>query len=208
MQETTIVLDYGSKTFKAGYSTDFPSEEAPRILTPNMVELLRPTAPGQPTTSTSSLHDPPVHFPIQHGRITNISEFEALVHHILYDRAGWIPGEEGSIVIAEPLLTPRKDREAVAQIMFEAFNVNGYFIQDSATLSLYAVGRLSGVVLDIGHGKVCNFATLPFNTYTSRFVPCKACQTLGLASQTDECTSMHGAQGCVVSAQFDAPQRE
>lgn len=37
---------------------------------------------------------------------------------------------------------------------FERFNVTGLYIQDQATLALYAMGKLSGCVVDLGHGKL------------------------------------------------------
>ena len=37
--------------------------------------------------------------------------------------------------------------------MFETFNVAGLFIADEPVLSLYAHGKLTGCVIDFGHGK-------------------------------------------------------
>ena len=45
------------------------------------------------------------------------------------------------------------DRETAAQLMFETFNVAGLFIADQPVLSLYAHGKLTGCVIDFGHGK-------------------------------------------------------
>lgn len=36
----------------------------------------------------------------------------------------------------------------------QVFNVAGYYGADQAVLSLYALGRLSGTVVDIGYGKL------------------------------------------------------
>lgn len=41
----------------------------------------------------------------------------------------------------------------MTQLMFEEFNVPGLFISDQAVLSLYALGKLTGCVVDLGHGK-------------------------------------------------------
>jgi actin-related protein 7 len=40
--------------------------------------------------------------------------------------------------------------------MFEKFNVSGFYDSEQAVLSLYAVGRISGCTVDIGHGKIGN----------------------------------------------------
>uniref|UniRef100_A0A453LZB4 Actin-related protein 7 n=1 Tax=Aegilops tauschii subsp. strangulata TaxID=200361 RepID=A0A453LZB4_AEGTS len=45
-------------------------------------------------------------------------------------------------------------REQLVQLMFEKFNVSGFYDSEQAVLSLYAVGRISGCTVDIGHGKI------------------------------------------------------
>ena len=40
------------------------------------------------------------------------------------------------------------------QLMFETFNISGFYASEQAVLSLYAVGRISGCTVDIGHGKI------------------------------------------------------
>ena len=50
-------------------------------------------------------------------------------------------------------------REQLVQLMFETFNVSGFYASEQAVLSLYAVGRISGCTLDIGHGKIGKVVT-------------------------------------------------
>ena len=50
-------------------------------------------------------------------------------------------------------------REQLVQLMFETFNVSGFYASEQAVLSLYAVGRISGCTLDIGHGKIGEVVT-------------------------------------------------
>ncbi|GER35687.1 actin [Striga asiatica] len=45
-------------------------------------------------------------------------------------------------------------RENLVQLMFEKFNISGFYASEQAVLSLYAVGRISGCAVDIGHGKM------------------------------------------------------
>lgn len=147
-----VVLDYGSQTFRGGLAFNFPSEDEPRVCMPTAVTVQQPvastSAPEQASPSTAT------HRPVVKGQIANMDQLEALIHHCLYPRMGWVYGGEGCVVLCEPLLTPRADRELLAQLMFEVFNVAGMFSQDHAVLSLYAVGKVSGSVVDIGHGKV------------------------------------------------------
>lgn len=56
------------------------------------------------------------------------------------------------LLLTEAPLNPRKNRERAAEILFEKFNVPAIFISPQATLSLYASGSTTGVVLDSGDG--------------------------------------------------------
>jgi len=55
-------------------------------------------------------------------------------------------------------------REQLVQLMFETFNVSGFYASEQAVLSLYAVGRISGCTVDIGHGKIGIITCLAFVT--------------------------------------------
>ena len=56
--------------------------------------------------------------------------------------------------VSPGVTTPQADRERLVQLLFEQFNVAGVYIADAAVLSLYAVGKLSGLAVDVGAGKV------------------------------------------------------
>lgn len=155
MDTSLVILDPGSQTFKAGFTFTYPSEEEPRLITPNAVEV-RGQAPDQQTDAgaASSADVLDVIHPVQQGQIKDMDGLEALIHYSLYEMLGWEVGVEGSVLMAEPLLTSKRERELLTQLMFEVFNVYGLYFQDPATLALYALGRLTGCVVDIGHGKI------------------------------------------------------
>ena len=52
----------------------------------------------------------------------------------------------------EPPLSPMKDRERLAQLCFEGFNSPCLYVGLSTVLALYANGRTTGCVLEIGEG--------------------------------------------------------
>ena len=56
------------------------------------------------------------------------------------------------MLLTEPPLNPRTNRDTAAQILFETFNVPALYTSIQAVLSLYASGRTTGVVLDSGDG--------------------------------------------------------
>jgi actin-related protein len=107
-----------------------------------------------PSAATTSTSPDPIH-PIQRGEIVNWDVLESILHYALYDQLpSWVQGAEGSLLMIEPALTSRSDRELLTQLMFEVFNVSNYYATDSAVASLAAVGKLSGVVVDIGFDKI------------------------------------------------------
>jgi actin-related protein 7 len=77
-----------------------------------------------------------------------------MLHYLLYDQLGWEKGEEGSVLFVEPLFVGKSEREQLTQLMFEGYNVSGLYLHDAAALSLFAAGKLAGISIDIGHGKV------------------------------------------------------
>lgn len=134
------MLDPGSKYLKAGFANSVITEDEPRVLTPSTVET-------NETSASCILH------PVQVGRIVNFDQFEALLYYVLYGLLGWEVGDEGNLIVSEALQSPKSEREQLTQLAFEVFNVPGLFIQDSAVLSMYAVGKLTGCVVDLGHEK-------------------------------------------------------
>ena len=56
------------------------------------------------------------------------------------------------MLLTEPPLNPRSNRDIAAQILFETFNVPALYTSIQAVLSLYASGRTTGIVLDSGDG--------------------------------------------------------
>lgn len=56
------------------------------------------------------------------------------------------------MLLTEPPLNPRSNRDTAAQILFETFNVPALYTSIQAVLSLYASGRTTGIVMDSGDG--------------------------------------------------------
>lgn len=54
--------------------------------------------------------------------------------------------------MAEAPVGPKANREKTTQIMFETFNVPAFYVSLQMVLSLYASGRTTGIVLEMGDG--------------------------------------------------------
>ena len=74
---------------------------------------------------------------------------EQIWHHTFYNELRVAP-EEHSVMLTEAPLNPKANREKMCSIMFETFNAPNFYVGIQAVLSLYASGRTSGIVVDVG----------------------------------------------------------
>ncbi|GMR35700.1 hypothetical protein PMAYCL1PPCAC_05895, partial [Pristionchus mayeri] len=90
-------------------------------------------------------------YPINRGTVTDWSCMKEIWHHVFFN--SWrIDPQDHPILLTEAPLSPRKNREKIAEIMFETFGFHATHINLPAVLSLYASGRTTGIVVDSGEG--------------------------------------------------------
>lgn len=140
-------MDAGSKLLKAGFAV--PDQSPPLVIPTQMKKVVEDGS----AIDDSSVDDITID-PIVRGFVRDWDAVEDLLHHVLYTGLGWEMGNEGQILFTDPLSTPKAMREQLVQLLFENFNVSGFYAAEQAVLSLYAVGRISGCTVDIGHGKI------------------------------------------------------
>merc|ERR1719209_651518 len=90
-------------------------------------------------------------YPIEHGIITAWDDMEKVWSHTFNNELRISP-DESPILHSEAPLNPKSNREKMTQISFESFNCPAMYVRIQAVLSLYASGRTTGLVLDIGDG--------------------------------------------------------
>ncbi|CAL1361550.1 unnamed protein product [Linum trigynum] len=142
-----VVIDAGSKLLKAG--TAVPDQAPPMIIPTQMKRMLEEgSAADSPVVEDFTVD------PVVRGCIKDWDAMEDLLQYVLYTGLEWEEGNEGQVLFTDPLFTPKAVKEQLVQLMFETFNVSGFYASEQAVLSLYAVGRISGCTVDIGHGKI------------------------------------------------------
>jgi len=146
-----IVIDNGSMMMKAGFAGD----DAPRVIFPSVVAHRQQDGfrshyyVGNETQSRRDILA--LKHPVQRGQVTNWDDMEKIWHHTFYNELRAAP-EEHPVLCSENPFNPLRDREKMTQIMFETFNVPAFYVKLQAVLSLYASGRVTGIVLDSGDG--------------------------------------------------------
>ena len=89
--------------------------------------------------------------PIKRAVIKDWDIMEKIWDHIFTNELRVAP-EEHNLIISQPVNNIKENKEKIAEIMFESFNIPGLYIADSALLSAYAAGKFTGMVIDMGDG--------------------------------------------------------
>lgn len=87
--------------------------------------------------------------PVECGIVTDWEAIEKIWHYIFHDLLQINPSEH-PILLTEPPLNPAQNREKMAEILFENFNVPAIYVPNSAILSLLTSKRSTGLVIDMG----------------------------------------------------------
>lgn len=153
-----IVLDNGTGISKNGYA----GEDQPRSVFPTLIgtpkyekgmidvgTYAREYYIGSEAMELKGLLK--LDFPIEHGVVEDWTAMEKIWHYTFFTDLRVDPSEH-PILLTEAPLNPRTNREKMAEIMFETFNVPAVYVALQAVLSLYASGRTTGCVIDIGDG--------------------------------------------------------
>jgi len=146
-----MVIDNGSGTCKAG----FAGEQQPRTVFPEVIG--RPKNPGvlieigtrdlyigdEAQQKRAALN---LSYPIESGIIKDWEDMQHIWDHTIYNELRVEPPDYGALLTEAPL-NPKVNREKMIQTFFETFNVPTFYVAIQSVLSLYAAGRITGIVV-------------------------------------------------------------
>ena len=130
---TAVVIDNGTGMTKAGFAGD----DAPRSVFPTIVgkwkmpSLMvsldqRDIYVGEEAQTKRGVLN--TSYPIEAGFIQNWEDMERVWKHTIYDELRVTP-EEHPIILTEAPQNPDANREKMAEMMFEVFNVPCLYVQ-------------------------------------------------------------------------------
>lgn len=154
-EDGRVCIDFGSHKVQSGFLGD----DAPRSVIPSLTGSplhrvgmwatgARDHYVGDEAQEKRGLLA--LRHPISRGQVTDWDDFERLFAHVLNNELRC--SEPNSILLSEPSFNSRIQREKTTQLMFETFNVQCGFMHPSSILSLYASGRTTGTVIEVGGG--------------------------------------------------------
>ena len=87
---------------------------------------------------------------MHNGFIINWEAAENLCYYLLKHELRVNP-EDHALLLTEPLFSPTSSRENMAEMAFEVLGTPGLFVAPQPVLSAYTHGKISALVLDMGH---------------------------------------------------------
>ncbi|EPQ59552.1 actin-like protein Arp4p [Gloeophyllum trabeum ATCC 11539] len=163
-----LVVDMGASSLRAGYAGD----DTPKAIIPTSYGYITEPASGgdvtmgeagedgQPARPAAKMYigqngpsmwraNMEVANPIQNGMIHDFAPIPPLISHALRDVMRCNPTEH-PVLVTEPAWNTPANRERMAEIMFEEFQVPAFYIANTGVLNAFAAGKGSALVVDIG----------------------------------------------------------
>ncbi|XP_078066344.1 uncharacterized protein LOC144492181 isoform X2 [Mustelus asterias] len=156
MDITDVIIDNGSGFCKSGLVGD----SLPTSVIPSIVGTFKVKGNTREASHTEIYFGKKalakrgsgcLKYPIERGRVISWELLEKLWKHV-YTSELHIKSKDRPVLMTAAPLTSFFNREKMAEIMFECFNVPAMYVAIPATLALYASGRTRGIVLDSGFG--------------------------------------------------------
>ena len=158
-----IIVDIGSGKVKAGFS----GEENPKIVFDNYIgeskynKILHSYEKENPNINEQYIGDDcdkylgllKLRYPVNHGIFEKENDILTLFNYTL-KKLGLNSEEikEHPILITEPILNPKQNREKISQILLDNLGIPAIFFASQPILSLLSTSATSGFILESGDG--------------------------------------------------------
>ncbi|KAF5369832.1 hypothetical protein D9758_001252 [Tetrapyrgos nigripes] len=165
---SALVLDIGTSSVRAGYAGD----DTPKAIIPTSYGYIAPSPDadvqmgealdnqGAEQRQKAQLylgHSGPslwranmeITNPMAEGLIQDFNVTSRLVRHAFEDAMRCTPSEH-PVLVTEPAWNTPANRERMAEIMFEEFQVPAFYIANTGVLNTFAAGKGSALVIDVG----------------------------------------------------------
>ncbi|KAF9485376.1 actin-like protein Arp4p [Pholiota conissans] len=160
---SALVIDIGSSSLRAGYagddspraivSTDYGYHPADTdVVMSDALEADKPKfrkiyiGESGPSVWREGME---VSNPIVDGLIQDFHPIKPLIDHAL-NKVMRVNSSEHPILVTEPTWNTAANRERMAEIMFEEFDVPAFYIANTGVLNAFAAGKGSALVIDVG----------------------------------------------------------
>ncbi|KZT26937.1 actin-like protein Arp4p [Neolentinus lepideus HHB14362 ss-1] len=165
---SALVVDVGASSVRAGYAGD----DTPKAIVPTSYGYVVEQATGedvsmgdgeeegQPSRATAKMYigqngpsmwrpNMEIANPMQNGMIHDFAPISPLISYALKDVMRCNPIEH-PVLVTEPAWNTPMNRERMAEIMFEEFQVPAFYIANTGVLNAFAAGKGTALVVDIG----------------------------------------------------------
>ncbi|KAG9482260.1 hypothetical protein GDO78_011121 [Eleutherodactylus coqui] len=160
MDSPVVIFDNGSGLCKAGVSGDaLPKSVFSSVVGRSHIRMRQNTSllgirqkdfyVGEDAQSRRGVLT--LTYPIERGVITSWDDIEKIWTHT-YDQELCLQASAHPVLLTEVPLNPIQNREKMAEIMFESFDVPGMFVASQGVLTLYSSGTTTGMFVNSGEG--------------------------------------------------------
>ena len=153
-----IVCDNGTGFVKCGYAgSNFPEHIFPSLVGRPVLRSqakvgdieIKDLMVGESASELRSMLE--VNYPMDNGIVRNWDDMLHVWDYTFNEKMKIDPSG-CKVLLTEPPMNPKRNREKMIETMFEKYGFEGVYIAVQAVLTLYAQGLLTGVVIDSGDG--------------------------------------------------------
>lgn len=153
-----VVIDMGTGTCKVG----FAGQTLPTYTMATIVgcQPKKSATGGQPVLETflgqaaRSRPELALVQPVRNGIVVDWEAAELIWRHML-EHDLRVATRDHPLLFSDPPFSPATNREKLVEVAFESLRCPAMYVAAQSVLSVYAHGRVSGLVVDTGHGVTC-----------------------------------------------------